>query len=126
MPLQRALGVCLAALALSCTALAKEIEATTCGKDRCRTATNGISGIGTLPGAVPAPRSGRFYTIELQGPYGWKIVYEARRGLVRAADFRARVTMGRRWARLEPELRPAYARAVRGLTPLLTAPAYRG
>jgi hypothetical protein len=113
------------ALALASGAEAKEIDSTTCGATRCRTATNLIVGIGSLPGKVAAPRSGRFYTIDIVGPYGWKVVYEARRRLVRAADFRARSFMGRGWSRLARELRPQYAAAVKGLAPMRAAPPYR-
>jgi hypothetical protein len=114
------LGLLLAGVALS-----KEVHVTTCGADRCRTVTNGITGIGTQPGSVSTPRTGRFYTIEIEGPYGWKVVYEAGRRVVRAADLRARLFMGLRWARLTQDVRPHYARAVRGLAPLRSAPPYR-
>jgi hypothetical protein len=117
--------VLVAGLALAGVALAKEIDVTTCGKNRCRTVTNAIVGIATVPGAVRVPRDGRFYTIELKGPYGWKIAYEAHRGLVRAADLRARLTMGLRWSRLTPDTRRMYARTVRGLAPMRAPPPYR-
>jgi len=103
------------------------VTTTTCGRDRCRTVTNGISGIGTLPGRVSAPRSGRFFTISLRmetngRPAGWKVVYEAKRQIVRALDGHARSFMGTRWARLMRDVRPHYARAVRGLAPMRSAP----
>lgn len=113
------------ALALTGVAASKEIATTTCGKERCRTVLNGVTGVGVRPGRVAPPGTGRFYTIEMEGGYGWKVVYEARRGLVRAADFRARSFMGIRWARLTPDLRPQYAHAVRGLAPMRSAPPYR-
>ncbi|HUH22412.1 MAG TPA: hypothetical protein VLZ09_11110, partial [Gaiellaceae bacterium] len=76
--------VVMAALTLVGVAASKGgITTTTCGRDRCRTVTNAISGIGTLPGRVSAPRSGRFFTISLRmetngRPAGWKVVYEAK------------------------------------------------
>src|SRR5262245_17930247 len=86
-------------------ATAKEIRTTTCGRNQCRTVTNGISGIATLPGRVAAPRAGRFYTISLDAAlHGWKVVYEDRQKLVRAADSRARSFLGRGWARLTPDM----------------------
>jgi hypothetical protein len=117
-----------AALASAGVALSKGgVTTTTCGRDRCRTATNVIAGIATLPGRVSAPRSGRFYTIslrtELNGrPYGWKVVYEAKRQIVRAVDARARAFMGTRWARLTRDVQPHYSKAVRGLAPMRSAP----
>ena len=110
------------AVALAGQAGAKDVVSTTCGENRCRTATNGVAGIATLPGHVPAPRRGRFYTVELPGGHGWKVVYEARREIVRAADLRARSFLGRRWARLTDDVRPHFARAVRGLAPMRSAP----
>lgn len=119
--------VALAALTLPAAALSKEVVSTTCGRDRCRTTTDGISGIATQPGRVSAPRSGRFYTVSLRMEIdgkstGWKVVYEARRRIVLAADARARAFLGTRWARLAPDVRPAYARAVRGLAPMREPP----
>lgn len=119
--------VVMAALTLVGVAASKGgITTTTCGRDRCRTVTNAISGIGTLPGRVSAPRSGRFFTISLRmetngRPAGWKVVYEAKRQ-IRALDGRARSFMGTRWARLTRDVRPHYAEAVRGLAPLRSAP----
>jgi len=55
-------------------------------------------------------------------PAGWKVVYEAKRQIVRALDGRARSFMGARWARLTPDVRPHYAEAVRGLAPMRSAP----
>jgi hypothetical protein len=108
-------------------ATAKEIRTTTCGRSECRTVTNGISGIATLPGRVAAPRAGRFYTISLDVPlHGWKVVYEDRQKVVRAADSRARSFLGRGWARLTPDMRRNYATAVRGLAPLKAPPPYVG
>jgi hypothetical protein len=97
LPRFRAWIVCLvvvAALTSAGVALSKGVTTTTCGRDRCRTVTDGISGIATLSGRVAAPRSGRFYTVslrtELNGrPVGWKIVFEAKRQIVRAVDARA-------------------------------------
>lgn len=118
-----ALTTCLTvALALAIPVSAKEIASTTCGESRCRTVTNGIVGIATLPGRVATPSSGRFYTIEIHGNYGWKVAYEARRGIVRAADLRSRSFLGRRWVRLSEEVRPHFAKAVRGLAPMRRAP----
>jgi hypothetical protein len=117
----------MAALTLVGVAASKGgITTTTCGRDRCRTVTNAISGIGTLPGRVSAPRSGRFFTISLRmetngRPAGWKVVYEAKRQ-IRALDGRARSFMGTRWARLTRDVRPHYAEAVRGLAPMRSAP----
>jgi hypothetical protein len=106
-------------------AMSKEIRSTTCGRNDCRTVTNAISGVATLPGRVPAPHAGRFYTVSLHlGSSGWKVVYEERRQIVRAADSRARSFLGREWARLTAELRPHYANAVRGLAPMRAAPPY--
>jgi hypothetical protein len=131
LPRHRAWIVCvvvIAALTYVCVAASKGgITTTTCGRDRCRTVTNGISGIGTLPGRVSAPRSGRFFTISLRmetngRPDGWKVVYEARRQIVRALDGRARSFMGTRWARLTRDVRPHYTKAVRGLAPMRSAP----
>ena len=110
------------AFALASGALAKEIESTTCGKARCRAVTNGVVGIATVPGPVAPPRDGLFYTVELHGPHGWKVVYEARRGIVRAADLRSRSFLGRRWARLTHDVTPHFAQAVRGLAPMRSAP----
>jgi hypothetical protein len=118
----------MAALTSAGVALSKGgVTTTTCGRDRCRTVTNGVSGIAVLRGRVPAPRSGRFYTLSLRTningrPDGWKIVYEARRQIVRAMDARARSFMGRRWARLTRDVRPYYSKAVRGLVPMRSAP----
>ena len=130
----RAWIVCLvvvAAFTYASVALSKEgVTTTTCGRDRCRTVTNGISGIATLPGRVSAPRYGRFYTVSLRTeingrPEGWKIVYEAKRQIVRALDARARSFMGTRWARLTRDVRPHYSEAIRGLTPMRSAPSMR-
>lgn len=131
MPGHRAWIVCfvvVAALTSVAVALSKGgVTTPTCGRDRCRTVTNGIAGIATLPGRVPVPRSGRFYTISLRTeingrPTGWKIVYEARRQIVRAVDGRARSFMGTRWARLTRDVRPHYSKAIRGLAPMRSAP----
>jgi len=131
LPLHRALIVCfvvVVALTSASAALSKgEVTTTTCGRDRCRTVTNGIAGIATLPGRVSAPRSGRFYTVSLRTeingrPAGWKIVYEAKRQIVRAVDARARSFMGTRWARLARDVRPHYSKAIRGLAPMRSAP----
>ena len=110
------------AVALAGGASAKEVVSTTCGESRCRTVTNGVSGIATLSGAVAPPREGRYYTVRLHGRHGWKVVYEDRRGVVRAADLRSRSFLGRRWSRLADEVRPHFARAVRGLAPMRSAP----
>ena len=123
--------VVVAAFTYASVALSKEgVTTTTCGRDRCRTVTKGISGIATLPGRVSASRYGRFYTVslrtELNGrPEGCKIVYEARRQIVRALDARARSFMGTRWARLTRDVRPHYSEAIRGLTPMRSAPRMR-
>jgi hypothetical protein len=120
--------VVIAALASAGVAVSKGgVTATTCGRDRCRTVTNGIAGIATLPGRVQAPRSGRFFTVSLRietdgKPIGWKVVYEAKRQIVRAVDGRARSFMGTRWARLTRDVRRHYAKAVRGLAPKRSAP----
>jgi hypothetical protein len=120
--------VVVAALTSAGVALPKGgVTTTTCGRDRCRTVTNVISGIAVLPGRVPAPRSGRFYTVSLRTeingrPAGWKIVYEAKRQIVRAVDARARSFMGTRWGRLTRDVRPHYAEAIRGLAPMRSAP----
>jgi hypothetical protein len=114
--------VLIALLAFAGHASAKGVSTTTCGESRCRTTTDGIVGIAVLPGSVATPRVGRFYTVELRGPHGWKVVYEARRGVVRAADVRSRSFLGRRWARLMRDVRPHFADAVRGLAPMTTPP----
>jgi hypothetical protein len=116
-----------AALTAASVALSKGVTTTTCGRDRCRTVTDGISGIATLSGRVSAPRSGRFYTVSLRTqlngrPAGWKIVYEARRQIIRAVDARARSFLGTRWARLARDVRPHYRKAIRGLAPMRSAP----
>ena len=130
----RAWIVCLivvAAFTYASVALSKgEVTTTTCGRDRCRTATNVIAGVATLPGRVSAPLSGRFYTVSLRTeingrPDGWKIVYEAKRQIVRALDVRARSFMGTRWARLTRHMRPHYSKAIRGLAPMRSAPPIR-
>jgi hypothetical protein len=131
LPGHRAWIVCVvvvAALASAGAPLSKGgVTATTCGRDRCRTVANGISGIAVLPGRVSAPRSGRFYTVLLRTdingrPAGWRIVYEAKRQIVRAVDGRARSFMGTRWARLTRDVRPHYSKAIRGLAPMRSAP----
>ena len=111
------------ALAHADAAISKEIRTTTCGSNHCRTVTGGISGIATLPGRVAAPRTGRFYTVSSSlESAGWKVVYEQRRQIVRAADLRASSFLGRGWLRLTAELRPQFTRAVRGLEPMRAAP----
>ena len=131
MPRHRSWIVCfvaIAALTSASFAVAKGgVTTTTCGRDRCRTVTNGIVGIATLPGRVAAPGSGRFFTVSLRTkingrPTGWKIVYEAKRQIVRAVDARARSFMGSRWVRLTRDVRPHYAKAVHGLAPMRSAP----
>ena len=123
--------VVVAAFTYASVALSKEgITTTTCGRDRCRTVTNGISGIAILAGGVSAPRHGRFYTVSLRAkingrPDGWTIVYEARRQIVRALDAGARSFMGTRWARLARDVRPHYSKAIRGLAPMRSAPRMR-
>src|SRR5262249_24055910 len=117
--------IAIATLTFVGAATAKEIRTTTCGRSECRTVTNGISGIATLPGRVAAPRTGRFYTISLDVPlHGWKVVYKDRWKIVRAADSRARSFLRRGWARLTPDMRGHYAMAVRGLAPMRTPPPY--
>jgi hypothetical protein len=71
---------------------------------------------------VPAPRTGHFYTIALRirghgGRPEWKVVYDARRGIVRAADAGARAFLRGGWWRLAADVRPHFARAVQGLEP---------
>ena len=114
------------ALIFAGSAAAKEVHVTACGDDRCRTTTNALSGIATLPGPVAAPRTGRFYTVALRlrrgGPVEWKVVFELRRGLVSAASPGARAFLGRSWLRLSPEVQPHFAAAVRGLEPLRRPP----
>jgi hypothetical protein len=131
LPRVRAVIVCLAAVAALMSAdvaLAKGgVQTTTCGEDRCRTVTNGIAGIGVLAGRVSAPRSGSFYTISLREvlngrPVGWTILYEAKRQIVRGGDASAISFLGTGWARLTRDVRPHYARAIRGLTPMLSEP----
>jgi hypothetical protein len=123
------IGGLIAVLALSFVdaAISKEIRTTTCGRDRCRTVANAISRIATLPGRVPAPRAGRFYTVSLRPKsIGWKVVYEERRQIVRAADRSAASFLGRGWARLTVDTRVQFAGAVVGLAPMRAAPPYRG
>ena len=131
LPRLPALVVCLAAVAaLMCPdgALAKGgVTTTTCGKDRCRTVTDGIVGIAVLAGRVSAPRSGSFYVISLRaelngGPVGWTILYEAKRQIVRGVDARAVSFLGTGWAKLTRDVRPHYASAIRGLAPLPSEP----
>ena len=122
-----AVGVVLAALVVGSAAHAKEIETTVCGADRCRSATGPhawVTGIATLPGgAVRTPRSGRFYTVAVRsGSHGWKVVFEKRRGIVRAADLGSRTFLGRGWARLTPGDRARFDRAARGLAPMRAPP----
>lgn len=117
--------IAIAALMVVDAAISKEIRTTTCGRTQCRTVTNGISGVATLPGRVSAPREGRFYTVSLRlQSSGWKVIYEDRRQIVRAADSRARSFLGRGWARLTADMRPQYRNAVRGLQPMRAAPQY--
>jgi hypothetical protein len=119
--------IAIGALTFVGAASPKEGRTTVCGRSECRTVTNGISGVATLPARLPAPREGRFYTVAVQlGSSGWKVVYEQRREIVRAADSRARPFLGRGWARLTADLRPHYAKAVRGLAPMRAAPPYAG
>ena len=131
MSLHRAWIVCIVVIAALTSASFAEsmggVTTTTCGRDRCRSVTNGIVGIATLPGRVSAPGHGRFFTVSLRThingrPAGWKIVYEAKRQVVRAVDARARSFMGTRWARLTRDVRPHYAKAIRGLAPMRSAP----
>lgn len=119
--------IAISALMFVDAAIPKGVETTVCGRNQCRTVTNGLSGVATLPGRVSAPRTGRFYTVSLHlKSSGWKVVYEQRRGIVRAADSRARTFLGSRWARLAENMRPQYANAVRGLAPMRVAPRYVG
>jgi hypothetical protein len=119
--------VAVIALTVVDSGVSKEISTTTCGRNECRTVTNGISGVATLPGRIRAPRGGRFYTVSLRVKSGgWKIVYDEQRQIVRALDSRARSFLGRGWARLSPDLRRQYGDAVRGLAPMRAAPPYVG
>jgi hypothetical protein len=123
------IGGLIAVLALSFVdvAICKEFRTTACGRDRCRTVANGIARIATLPGRVPAPRAGRFYTVSLRPKtIGWTVVYEERRQIVRAADRGAASFLGRGWARLTVDTRVQFARAVRGLAPMRATPPYGG
>jgi hypothetical protein len=120
-----------AGLALPAAAAAKELSVTVCGSQRCRTTPNTVSGIATFGPAVPAPRTGRFYTIALRiGGDGrrpeWKVAYDARRGIVRAADPGARSFLRRGWWRLAADVRPHFTRAVRGLEPMRRPPPHAG
>jgi hypothetical protein len=119
--------IAISALMVVDAAISKEIKTTTCGRNQCRTVTNGISGVATLPGRVSTPREGRFYTVSLRlQSSGWKLVYEDRRQIVRAADSRARSFLGQGWARLTVDMRPQYRNAVRELQPMRAAPQYVG
>ena len=131
LPRLPALVACLAAVAALMSpngALAKGgVTTTTCGKDRCRTVTDGIVGIAVLAGRVFAPRSGSFYVISLRGeldggPAGWTILYEAKRQIVRGVDARAVSFLGTGWAKLTRDVRPHYAGAIRRLAPLPSEP----
>jgi hypothetical protein len=130
MPRDRALVVCLAlvaALISTDVASAKEVPSTTCGGDRCRTVTDGISGIAVLAGRASVPRSGSFYTISLRieingKPAGWTVLYERDRQIVRGLDAHAIAFLGNGWARLTRDVRPHYARATRRLAPMSSAP----
>jgi hypothetical protein len=121
--------VVIAALASAGVAVSKGgVTATTCGRDRCRTVTNGIAGIATLPGRVQAPRSGRFFTVSLRIETDGKPIGLEGRLRSEAPDrprsrrARARSFMGTRWARLTRDVRRHYAKAVRGLAPKRSAP----
>ena len=118
-------------LALSAPAAAKEISVTVCGSQRCRTTANTVSAIATVGPAVPAPRTGRFYTIALRiggdgGRATWKVTYDAGRGIVRAADPGARSFLRRGWWLLATDVRPHFTRAVRGLEPMRRPPPQEG
>lgn len=94
--------VTLVALASADVASSKEIVTTACGRDRCRTVSNGVSGIALLPTRVRAPSHGRFYTVAVRitangESKGWKVVYEARRQIVLAANESTRSLLGSRW-----------------------------
>ena len=114
-------------LALPGPAAAKEITVTVCGSERCRTTANTVSGIATIGQAVPAPRTGRFYTVALriggdEGRPTWKVTYDARRRIVRAAEPGARSFLRRGWWRLAADVRSHFTRAVRGLEPMRRPP----
>ena len=122
-----ALAVGAVALAGADAAWSKPTVSTTCGGERCRTVTDGVSGIAVLPGRVAPPTDGRFYTIAFQLSVNGDstegtVIYEAKRQIVRAADKHARATLGDRWTRLAPDVRPAYASAVKGLAPMQAMP----
>lgn len=119
--------VALAALVAPGQAASKEIVTTACGRDRCRTVVGGVSGVAVLPARVRAPRCGRYYTlavrVEADGRVmRWRIVYEARRHLVRAGNDATRSFLGSRWRVLEPGVRRAYSLAVEGLAPMPAPP----
>lgn len=121
-----ACAVVLVALGSCGVAFAKGVSTTVCGSDRCRT-VNGPLEVATVPGPVAAPRSGRYYTISMRvdakgRDLGWKVLYEAKRQIIRAADVRARAFLGWRWVRLVRELRAPYANAIRGLAPMRAPP----
>lgn len=117
----------IAVLVAAEVAASKEIVATVCGRDRCRTVEGGISGIAVRPTRVRAPRGGRFYTIAVRvrvdgRSRGWKVVYEARRQIVLATNERTRSLLGSRWRLLAPGVRASYSRSVRGLVPMSVPP----
>lgn len=115
------------ALVMPDAAASKEIVTTACGRERCRTVVGGVSGIAVLPARVQAPSRGRFYTVRVRitadgKTVRWRLVYEARRQLVRAGNDATRSFLGSRWRLLAPDVRRAYSLAVRGLEPMSTPP----
>jgi hypothetical protein len=124
-----ALVVAIAASAAVEVAPAKDVTSTVCGRDRCRTTAGDITELATLGGRVQAPTRGRFYTVTVavkggRAAGGWKVVYDAARQIVVAANASTRMFLGSSWVRLAPHLRPTYAAAVRGLTPMRAPPRY--
>lgn len=122
-----ALVIALAALVVPGPAASKEIVTTACGRDRCRTVVDGVSGLAVLPARVQAPSRGRYYTVAVRFDADgtvtrWRLVYEARRHLVRAGNAATRSFLGSRWRVLAPDVRHAYSLAVKGLEPMPAPP----
>jgi hypothetical protein len=59
------------------------------------------------------------------GDLVWKVLYEAKSQIIRAADVHARAFLGC-WVRLVRELRAPYASAIQGLAPMGSPPPIAG
>lgn len=119
--------VIVAALVTPDLAASKEIVTTACGRDRCRTVVGGVSGIAVVPARLQAPSRGRFYTVAIRITVDgrtrrWRLVYEAKRHLVRAGNGSTRSFLGDRWRVLAPDVRRAFSLSVRSLEPMPAPP----